>query len=286
VSEELALAAATPAGLVVSALRGRIDANRPPMLIGAEARDILHAELGHTFSNQATQDVDLAFAIPDWSAYATLVEGLEVIPDTGIAFRVAGMHVDLIAFGPVESPSGTVTPPFRRSDPLDVFGMTQVYESARSATFGDNLWIRLPTVPGYAALKIKAWIDRSADYNEKDAPDIGLVLYWAAESTSFTDRFWANLDLVGKWEADVGLGGAAIMGEDVRQVVGADAGDYLADLLTNDSRDRLARALESVRHDLGLGDVARRRSLLDAMTGGLRARPQDAPADMAARLAE
>ena len=129
------LSVVTPVGLVVSALRHRIDPIHPPMLIGAEARDILHAELGHSFPNRATKDVDLAFAIPDWSTYERLVAGLEVIPDTGIAFRVAGMHVDFMAFGSVESPKGTIVPPFRRSDPLDVFGMSEVYESARRASF-------------------------------------------------------------------------------------------------------------------------------------------------------
>lgn len=240
------------------------------MLIGAEARDILHAELGHTFPNRATQDVDLAFAIPDWPTYDRLVAGLEVIPDTGIAFRVSGMHVDVMAFGSVESPQGTVVPPFRRSDPLDVFGMTQVYDSARLATFGDGLEILLPTVPGYVALKLKAWIDRSAVYNDKDAPDLGLALFWAAESTSYTDRFWADPESVGRWEADAGLAGAALMGGEVRHVLGAGPGDRLAALFTEDSRDRLARALESGHRELGLGDLGRRRALLQAMADGLR----------------
>jgi predicted nucleotidyltransferase len=252
------------------ALRDRVDPDRPPMLIGAEARDILHTELGHSFANQATQDVDLAFAMPDWSAYTRLVEGLEAIPDTGIAFRVAGFHVDIMAFGAIESPEGTVTPPFRRADPLDVLGMTQVYSSSRTATFGGDLRIQLPTVPGYVALKLKAWIDRSSVYNEKDAPDLGLALYWAAESTSFSDRFWAGFDLVGKWEADVGLGGAALLGAGVRQAVGDEVGDALVDLLTVESRDQLARALESVHRMLGLGNATRRRTLLDALADGLR----------------
>ncbi len=240
------------------------------MLIGAEARDIIHAELGHSFPNRATQDVDLAFAIPDWHAYDRLVSGLDAIPDTGIAFRVAGMHVDFMAFGSVEAPQGTVVPPFRQADPLDVFGMTQVYAAARDATFGDGLEIRLPTVAGYVALKLKAWIDRSAVYNYKDAPDLGLALFWATESTSFADRFWSDVDTVGRWQADAGLGGAAHMGEDMRQVLGATAAEHVADVFTADTRDRLARALESGRRELALGDLTRRRALLEAMTDGLR----------------
>jgi len=240
------------------------------MLIGAEARDILHRHLGHSFRNKATEDVDLAFALPDWDAYDELVAGFERIPDTGIAFRVADLHVDFMAFGSVESPRGTVRPPFREAFPLDVFGMTQVYAAAHTASFGDGPIIRVPTVAGYVALKIKAWIDRSAVHNDKDAPDLGLALFWAAESAEFEDRFWADLDVVSAWEADGGLGGAALLGKDVREVLGEDAADHLADLFTAASRERLARAIPD-SSQLILGDTERRVALLEALISGLRA---------------
>ena len=268
-TENLRIPLTSRTGLVTDALQDRIDPRNPPMLIGAEARDILHAELGHTFANRATQYVDLAFAVPDWTAYSQLVEGLDAIPDTGIAFRVAGVHVDFLAFGPIESPAGTLVPPFRRSDPLDVFGMAEVYESARDALVGDALRIRVPTVAGYVALKIKAWIDRSVNHELKDAPDLGLALYWAAESVPFTERFWVDHELVGLCEADVGLGGARLLGRDVRKALGHNA-NTLAELFTEASRGRLARTLEGASPSLVLGDTDRRRSRLDALALGLR----------------
>ncbi len=269
-SEIVHLASDTPAAMVIAELRDRIDPDHPPMLIGAEARDILHARLGHTFPNRATQDVDLAFAIPDWRAYETLTQGLPRIGHTGIAFRIAGMHVDVMAFGTVESPPGTVTPPFRRADPLDVFGMSEVYAAAHTARFEDELEIRLPTVAGYVALKLKAWIDRSAVHNQKDAPDLGLALFWASESPSFNDRFWGDIDLVSEWNADPGLGGAALLGADVREVVRGAAGDHLAGLFTEASREELSRALRSADRQLLLGDFERRMAALAALQAGLQ----------------
>lgn len=268
-SEPLLLPDDSPAGMVISELRDRIDPQMPPMLIGAEARDIVHTRLGHTFTNRATQDVDLAFVVPNWPAYASLVEGLTPIPDTGIAFRVAGMHVDLMAFGPIESPQGTLTPPFRINDPIDVFGMTQVYKSAQVATFENGTGIRVPTVAGYVALKLKAWIDRSASYNYKDAPDLGLALFWAAESASFTDRYWSDIDLFTMWGADAGLGGAALLGNDVRQELGQDASRHIAALFTETNRTELARALRSSEPRLLLGDADRRIAALAALHSGL-----------------
>jgi predicted nucleotidyltransferase len=196
----------TPVGAVLGALHDRIDPNSPPMLVGAEARDLLHSELGHSFANRATRDVDLAFVIPRWEAYDEIVRGLVAIPYSGIAFRVAGHHVDFLAFGPIEAPSGTVRPPFRPSDPLDVFGMTAVYADSRSAVVRGGPHFRLPTVAGYTALKLKAWVDRSANHNEKDAPDIGLILFWASESAVFSERFWSDFDLVDATGADAALG--------------------------------------------------------------------------------
>lgn len=279
-SASLRLPLASPAGEVVESLRDRLDPAHPPMLIGAEAGDILHRELGHTFETRATQDVDLAFVIPDWAAYDRLVSGLTVIPDSGIAFRVAGLHVDIMAFGPVEAPQGTVRPPFREADPLDVFGMAEVYGSSRPASFGDGLDIRLPTIGGYVALKLKAWVDRSAVHNRKDAPDLGLALFWAGESASFTDRFWDDHELFGQHGADAGRGGAAVLGGEVRLAVGDTAAGRLAALFTADSRDRLARTLEANRRDyavaegdghrvVDLGDAARRGALIDAFAAGL-----------------
>ena len=266
---DLRLDPASPAGVVLAALRDRIDPESVPMLIGAEARDVLHASLGHTFANRATDDVDLAFALPNWRAFERLVDGLVCIADTGIAFRVDGVHVDIIAFGPIESPQGKLRPPFRPSDPLDVFGMTQVYQAAHHASVGEGLEVRVPSSAGYVALKLKAWIDRSAMHNHKDAPDLGLALYWAAESRSITDRVWADPELVGRWHGDVGLAGAAIIGADARVVLGSPAAAQLAALFTFDSRELLSRVLQSVPRDFGLGDQARRRALLDALVVGL-----------------
>lgn len=269
-TRELRLDPESPAGIVISALRDRIDPARPPMLIGAEARDIIHSQLGHEFQNRATRDVDLAFAVHDWQAYGQLVEGLEAIPDTKIAFRVDGVHVDFMAFGSIESPPGTVTPPFRRSDPMDVVGMAQVYASAQFLRVDDVLKIRIPTLAGYIALKLKAWIDRSADLNYKDAPDLGLALYWAAESSSVTDRVWADLDTVSRWEADVGLAGAAVLGEDVRSTIGPETGDALVNLFTSENRELLAHSLASAPAKFHLGDRGRRLALINALTDGIR----------------
>ncbi len=268
-SEHLSLPPQSPAALVVDELRDRLDPARPPMLVGAEARDILHDHLGHSFANKATEDVDLAFALPDWDAYRELVAGFERIPDTGIAFRVAQLHVDFMAFGSVESPQGTVRPPFREAFPLDVFGMTEVYAAAHTASTVGGPVIRVPTVAGYVALKIKAWIDRSAVHNQKDAPDLGLALFWAAESAAFQDRFWNDLDLFGAWEADASLGGAALLGADVRDVLGAESADRLADLFTPTSRAELAGAMPD-SPGLILGDVDRRAARLEALVSGLR----------------
>ncbi|MFF2112491.1 hypothetical protein [Rhodococcus koreensis] len=76
--------------LVCSRLLERSDHLQPAdlMILGAHCRNLLHDALGHTFTLRATEDLDLAFAIADWDAYAQVVDGLPEIGDTGIRYTV------------------------------------------------------------------------------------------------------------------------------------------------------------------------------------------------------
>ncbi|MDF3311933.1 hypothetical protein P3H15_43955 [Rhodococcus sp. T2V] len=102
--------------LVCSRLLERSDHLQPAdlMILGAHCRNLLHDALGHTFTLRATEDVDLAFAIADWDAYAQVVDGLPEIGDTGIRYTVGGVPTDLVPFGPIEDPTGVVPDPPHR----------------------------------------------------------------------------------------------------------------------------------------------------------------------------
>lgn len=96
------------------------------MIVGARCRDLLQSALGHDFSLRATTDIDLGLAIANWPAYDELTESLPAAGETGIRYRVADGYADLMPFGPVEDPPGTVTPASRK-EPMSVWGFAEVF---------------------------------------------------------------------------------------------------------------------------------------------------------------
>lgn len=151
------------------------------LLVGAHCRDILHSAFGHDFPLRTTTDIDLGLAVANWVAYDELVGRLSPVGNTGIRFQVARATADLMPFGPVEDPPGTVTPASRRES-ISVWGFAEVFAAALPLQLPHAGIIRIPTEAGYAALKLAAWLDRSSYGEFKDAADIAAVVYWYSKS--------------------------------------------------------------------------------------------------------
>ncbi len=96
------------------------------MIVGAQARDILHGALGHEGSTRTTSDVDVAIAVRNWSAYNRVVDGRVPVGDNGVRYRIAGVPVDVIPFGAVEEPPGRASPR-SRPDGLDARGDDEAF---------------------------------------------------------------------------------------------------------------------------------------------------------------
>jgi predicted nucleotidyltransferase len=150
------------------------------MVVGARCRDIFQSALGYDFPLRTTTDIDLGLAVRNWTAYDELTDVLPGVGNTGIRFHVANMVADLMPFGPVENPSGTVRPPARH-EPMNVWGFAEAFESSLPSNCQRRQHPH-PTLAGYAALKLAAWLDRSAVGEYKDASDIGTVVYWYSRS--------------------------------------------------------------------------------------------------------
>lgn len=192
------------------------------MVVGAACRDILQSAQGHDFRLRATADVDLGLAIASWTAYDELTEGLARAGDTGIRFRIAGVPADLLPFGPVEDPPGTVTPTTRRES-MNVWGFAEVFKNALPLPLRGGSTIRIPTIAGYTALKLAAWLDRSAYDEYKDASDIATAIYWYLESKAVEDRIYETdhgNQLLIEEKLNTSMVSARLMGEDIAATVG------------------------------------------------------------------
>lgn len=83
--------------------------------------------------------------------------------------------------------------------------------------------VRIPTVAGFAAAKLGAWLDRSDWLDARDAADLALILHWYAESADAHDRLYQTLtgnEVLLAEAADVPLAAAHLLGTDVAAVIG------------------------------------------------------------------
>ncbi len=247
------------------------------MLIGAEARNLIHERLGHAFAHTSTQDIDISLAIADWPSFDHVTEGLRPLNDSGIAFDVAGYHVDIYPFGAIESSAGTLTPPWRPADPIDVFAMSAAYRASEALALGGEPLLRIPTIPGYVALKIKAWIDRSVPARgiHKDGADLGLALFWYENDPQVRERLWIHEAATLLQHAyDLGVASARLLGNDVRSLLGEPEAARLSSLWTAESRALLGANLvpRDFRAALRLGDSTQIALRLAALADGLAGR--------------
>ncbi|MGB3730950.1 hypothetical protein [Microbacterium sp.] len=198
-----------PVALVVDRLHSEcgVDSERI-LLVGAICRNMLHTAYGYEFAVADTRDIDLGLILEDWGEYRRVVDVYPAVGDTGIRFLIAGLVVDVLPFGGVENPLGSATPE-GRNQPLDVSGFENVYEHAALVRLpGTDNQIRIPQPAGYAALKMFAWLDRSAYGEYKDARDLALAMYWYLESEDVADRLYGGDEGVrlleaAEWDRDV-----------------------------------------------------------------------------------
>lgn len=193
------------------------------MIIGAHCRDLLHVAFGRTDLLRSTADVDIALAVSKYEDYRRITSALPHSGTTDIRYSVAGIAVDVVPFGEIEDPTGT-TPLPGRTETLDVFGFQEVFEKSLELSLPSSYRIRLPTPAGYAALKLKAWCDRSANGEYKDAADLATVCGWYQQDEDVRSRLYepatGRADLLIRADMDVDLASLYLLGEEIADVLG------------------------------------------------------------------
>ncbi|MFB7860050.1 hypothetical protein [Rhodococcus qingshengii] len=242
------------------------------MIIGAYCRDVFQDALGHPFDLKATYDVDIALVVANWASYREVIDGLPRLGSTGIRYRVAEMPTDLLPFGPVEDPIGTVRPE-PRNETMRVSAFQEVFDNAVELQLPTAGTIRIPQVHGYAALKLFAWLDRSATDTYKDAQDIAAVLYWYIESAVVSERLFDTArgnEILTMYDFTLPPSAAHLLGEDIAHIIGRD----LRTELTARWPGRRGHVLPSeLKFSAAVqsrwpSSVDRRQELLDAMALG------------------
>ena len=263
------------AGGVLSALADLGATDVEVMIVGAVCRDALHTALGMTEGLTVTSDLDLALGVGGWDDYEALTSQLERVRGAGsrIRYRIAGVLVDLVPFGHVEEPRGEVVLP-EDVHRMSVFAFREVHARATPITLSGGATLRLPSPAGYAALKLKAWVDRRPDHESKDGRDLGTAMSWYQHWGEVHDRLYAPtagdpaaqgvLESAG-FAPEVGA--VMLLGRDAMSVIGQERHDELRELWRTIDDDLLATDLGP---RLGRG-YGRGRPRADARVLALRA---------------
>jgi predicted nucleotidyltransferase len=214
------------------------------MLIGAQCRDAIHSALGHASVNRVTNDLDVGVALSDWTAFERVDSAFQRIGSNGIRYSISEIPVDVMPFGSIEEPSGIVRP-ISRQDGVVVFGFEDVFKRALRVDLpGAGHRIRAPSPAGYAALKIRAWVDRSVYGEYKDAEDLATVMRWYDDWDVVQERLYeGESNVADHYGYDMPLAAACLLGLDVRSQLTTGNAQDLALRFGRSDTDRFAAAV-------------------------------------------
>jgi predicted nucleotidyltransferase len=155
---------------------------------------------------------------------------------------------------------------------MSVWGFKEVFSAAPPLPLPGGSNVRIPTVAGYAALKLAAWLDRSAYGEYKDASDIAAVLSWYAESIDVQNRLYDTThgqDILVQEDVDDQAAAARFLGEDIATVIGDALMAELAERWPGPRGDRLYDSMTVTNAPGWHRPPDRWRELVRAMERGL-----------------
>lgn len=212
----------------------------PLMVIGATARDILSVAIVGTPPSRATQDVDVAVAVPSWQAFESIAGDLDRVGRREHTFLVAGLPVDVVPFGEIETAARTID--WRDGSRMSTFGLREAYDASLSAPLPGGAAVRVPSVAGLALLKPMAWSERHLE-TRRDAVDLQTIIGWYATGPRL-DELYENVDLLAAYDFDAVLASAHRLGRDIASALGTEAPRLLGVL----DDENLARLVADMPH--------------------------------------
>ena len=197
------------------------------MLIGALARDVLLDQLADMSAGRATDDVDIAVTVASWNDFDALKGAFAkagLFEPTTTAHRLRGTsggpfearQVDVVPFGDQIPDGATLRWPPDQTTVMSVVGFIDAFNASLEITL-DGLRFRVASVPGLAALKLDAWLDRHHE-TTKDAVDFNRLLR-TYEYVIGTERLYdRETDVLELTDYDITAAAAVILGSDVRHI--------------------------------------------------------------------
>ena len=247
------------------------------VLAGATARDVQFEHRYGMRALSATKDVDVAVCAVSWAFHQQLIDALlatgQFTDDKKarqkLHFQRDGdahsTQLDLVPFGPLEEPTGSITWEPERDFVMNVLGFEEAVDTADLIDIGGDLVVPVVTIPAFVLLKLMAWSDRRARQNN-DALDLFFVLSNYFHAGNQDRVFDEATDLLTACDFDVDIGCAGLLGRETLALARAETRAAVAAILQTDEtyaalKDDLIRI--AARHLIG-ADVGQVEVLLDA----------------------
>lgn len=197
------------------------DAGLTYFIAGATARDVmLHGVFGHE-PIRATQDIDTAIYVSDWTEFESARQSLieAGLKETQRIHRLrepkTGLPIDIIPFGKLADEKGHIQWPPKYVETMSVVGFREAFDSALTIEHKD-LCFKVASLPGIALMKLTAW-DERGDENSKDATDFFTIM--DKYQLIHDGRMWEEYVPAEQWDYDMEKSAAFLLGFDVRDLL-------------------------------------------------------------------
>ncbi|MBI3553028.1 MAG: hypothetical protein HY077_10985 [Elusimicrobia bacterium] len=190
-----------------------------------------------------TNDADFAVYVRDWPTYKKLRDALieqKFKPNPKIEHRLhqGSAMVDLIPYGSQVAPDGKLAWPESGFE-MTVTGFDEVCAAARKSASPSEVPMPVITVPGFALLKIIAYLDRKGRGDAKHKDDARDIEYWLRNYAGGTkdERRFALVEEPELAHQDYETAGAVLLGKEVGALASTEAAAYV-DRFLRESEDR------------------------------------------------
>lgn len=195
-------------------------------IVGATARDLIFEYVYGINIKRATADIDFAVAVENWEQYEKLKQALigtekfrsdpKMEQRLWFGNRQDGMKIDLVPYGGIESPKGTVTFPPTEFE-MNTSGFAESYRASLQVAIRSDLNVRVVSPAGLLVLKFTAFDDRPAE-RLSDLQDIKFMMQNYLEAGN-EERLYSDAGLLDDEDFDLRTVGARLLGRDAAEIL-------------------------------------------------------------------
>jgi len=220
----------------------------PFLVVGASARDLIFYHSHGLRIQRATTDVDFGIQVSSWDFFELvkkelIAEGFSGTKSSHRLIRGDIYPIDIIPFGKISNADMNIEWPPNGDNVMSVLGFQEAYDNSNMIRISQepDVFIPVATPAGLALMKLVAWRDRNRALRKKDGLDLRYIFESYERLPNNQTRVFEDVALLEKYEADIILIGAYLLGKDTKLIASEQSREFVAEIWsTNKSEEILA----------------------------------------------